>query len=78
MYTHSYSFNDCTYIRLSVPLVCLNKQAGIIIRTIQNLWEILGIEGGGGNPMPVCSLILARWARALMGIHGHGLKTSLS
>ena len=34
----------CTYIRLSVPLGCLIKQAGIIIHTILNLWETPGIE----------------------------------
>ena len=33
-----------TYIRLSVPLDCLIKQAGIIIHTILNLWETPGIE----------------------------------
>ena len=42
MYTHSYSFN--TYIRLSVPLGCLIKQAGIIIHTILNMWERPEIE----------------------------------
>ena len=38
-----------TYIRLSVPLGCLIKQAGIIIHTILNMWEreTPGIE-------PVC------------------------
>ena len=35
-----HSFN----IRLSVPLGCLIKQPGIIIRTIINLWETPGIE----------------------------------
>ena len=34
----------CTYIRLSVPLGCLIKQAGIIIHTILNMWETPGIE----------------------------------
>ena len=34
----------CTYIRLSVLLGCLIKQAGIIINTIINLWEASGIE----------------------------------
>ena len=29
----------CIYIRLSVPLGCLIKQAGIIIHTILNMWE---------------------------------------
>ena len=34
----------CTYIRLSVPLGCLIKQAGIIIHTILNMWETPRIE----------------------------------
>ena len=50
MYTHSYSFNtyirlhiaQCTYTRLSVPLGCLLKQAGINIHTILNMLETPG------------------------------------
>ena len=45
--THLTLINVCTYIRLSVPLGCLIKQAGsagIIIHTILNLWETPGIE----------------------------------
>ena len=39
--THLTLIYVCTYIRLSVPLGCLIKQAGIIIL---NMWETLGIE----------------------------------
>ena len=42
--THLTLIYVCTYIRLSVPLGCLIKQAGIIIHTILNLWETPGIE----------------------------------
>ena len=42
--THLTLVYACTYIRLSVPLGCLIKQAGLIIRTILNFWETLGIE----------------------------------
>ena len=42
--THLALIYVCTYIRLSVPLGCLIKQAGIIIRTNLNLWETPGIE----------------------------------
>ena len=34
----------CTYIWLSVPLICLIKQARIIIHTVPNLWETPEIE----------------------------------
>ena len=37
--THLTLIHVCTYIRLSVPLGCLIKQAGIIIHTILNMWE---------------------------------------
>ena len=42
--THLTLIYVCTYIRLSVPLGCLIKQAGIIIHTILNMWETPGIE----------------------------------
>ena len=42
--THLTLIYVCTYIRLSVPLGRLIKQAGIIIHTILNLWETLEIE----------------------------------
>ena len=42
--THLTLIYVCTYIRLSVPLGCLIKQAGIIIRTIRIMWETPGIE----------------------------------
>ena len=42
--THLTLIYVCTYIRLSVPLGCLIKQAGINIHTILNMWETLGIE----------------------------------
>ena len=42
--THLTLIYVCTYIRLSVPLDCLIKQAGIIIHTILNMWETPGIE----------------------------------
>ena len=42
--THLTLIYVCTYIRLSVPLGCLIKQAGIKIHTILNMWETLGIE----------------------------------
>ena len=42
--THLTLIYVCTYIRLSVPLGCLIKQAGIIIHTILNLWETPEIE----------------------------------
>ena len=42
--THFTLIYVCTYIRLSVPLGCLIKQAGIIIHTILNMWETPGIE----------------------------------
>ena len=42
--THLKLIYVCTYIRLSVPLGCLIKQAGIIIHTILNMWETPGIE----------------------------------
>ena len=42
--THLTLIYVCTYIRLSVPLGCLIKQAGIIIHTIRNMWETPGIE----------------------------------
>ena len=41
--THLTLIYVCTYIRLSVPLGCLIKQAGIIIHTILNMWETPGI-----------------------------------
>ena len=41
--THLTLIYVCTYIRLSVPLGCLIKQAVIIIHTILNLWETPGI-----------------------------------
>ena len=34
----------CTYIRLSIPLGCFFKQAGVIIHTILNLRETPAIE----------------------------------
>ena len=40
--THLTLIYVCTYIRLSVPLGCLIKQAGIIIHTILNMWETPG------------------------------------
>ena len=43
-YTHLTLRYVCTYIRLSVPLGCLIKQAEIIIHTILNMWETPGIE----------------------------------
>ena len=39
--THLTLIYVCTCIRLSVPLGCLIKQAGIIIHTILNMWETL-------------------------------------
>ena len=42
--THLTLIYVCTYIRLIVPLGCLIKQTGIIIHTILNMWETLGIE----------------------------------
>ena len=42
--THLTLIYVCTYIRLSVPLGCLIKQAGINIHTILNMWETPGIE----------------------------------
>ena len=42
--THLTLIYVCTYIRLSVPLRCLIKPAGIIIHTILNFWETTGIE----------------------------------
>ena len=42
--THLTLIYVCTYIRLSVPLGCLIKQAGIIIHTILNMWEAPGIK----------------------------------
>ena len=42
--THLTLIYVCTCIRLSVPLGCLIKQAGIIIRTILNLRKPPGIE----------------------------------
>ena len=42
--THLTLIYVCTYIRLSVPLGCLIKQAGIIIHAILNMWETPGIE----------------------------------
>ena len=42
--THLTLIYVCTYIRLSVPLGCLIKQAGIIIPTILNMWETPGIK----------------------------------
>ena len=42
--THLALIYVCTYIRLSVPLGCVIKQAGIIIHTILNMWETPGIE----------------------------------
>ena len=42
--THLTLIYVCTYIRLSVPLGCLIKQAGIIIQTILNMWGTPGIE----------------------------------
>ena len=42
--THLTLIYVCTYIRLSVPLGCVIKQAGITIHTILNMWETPGIE----------------------------------
>ena len=42
--THLTLIYVCTYIRLSVPLGCVIKQAGITINTILNMWETPGIE----------------------------------
>ena len=42
--THLTLIYVCTYIRLTVSLGCLIKQAGMIIRTILNLWGTPGIE----------------------------------
>ena len=42
--THLTLIYVCTYIRLSVPLGCLIKQAGIIIHTILNMWETPEID----------------------------------
>ena len=42
--THLTLICVCTYIRLSVPLGCLIKQAGMNIHTILNLWETPGID----------------------------------
>ena len=42
--THLTLIYVCTYIRLSVPLGCLIKQAGIIIHAILNMCETPGIK----------------------------------
>ena len=42
--THLTLISVYTYIRLSVPLGCLIRQAGIIIHKILNMWESQGIE----------------------------------
>ena len=42
--THLTLIYVCPYIRLSVPLGCLIKQAGTMIHTILNMWKTPGIE----------------------------------
>ena len=49
MYIHSYLFNPDVrlLVNLAASTISLINQAGIIIRTILNLWETTGIEQKG-------------------------------